>query len=178
MSEEASSPEMDSVYTQHGDVKMKRRGERVFPDFRFEDNPAMSRSPGEIGYTLGAVPKGEGVGTGLPAVTEVSPVVGPVVGKTHPPGYAGATAVTTASEPRRTAVANSRPRISRRMKKSIVTPSPGRCRPTRRSMLAARSRLRERPRPELRLRRGCRWATPGVARLFLRCLRPGCRRCV
>jgi len=61
MSEEASSPEMDSVYTQHGDVKMKQRGNRVFPDFRFEDNPGMSHSPGQIGYPLGEVPKGEGV---------------------------------------------------------------------------------------------------------------------
>ncbi|MEY7849651.1 DNA methyltransferase [Natrarchaeobius sp. A-rgal3] len=40
---------------------MRRRGNRVFPDFRFEDNPGTSESPGEIGYPLGEVPKGEGV---------------------------------------------------------------------------------------------------------------------
>jgi hypothetical protein len=61
MSEEVSSPEIDSVYTQHGDVKMKRRGNRVFPEFCFEGNPGMSHSPGQIGYPLGEVPRGEGV---------------------------------------------------------------------------------------------------------------------
>ncbi|PSP44172.1 modification methylase [Halobacteriales archaeon QH_6_64_20] len=61
MSDEASAPESESVYTQYGGVRMKRRGSRVVPDFRFDDNPGTSRSPGEISYSLGAVPKGKDV---------------------------------------------------------------------------------------------------------------------
>ena len=61
MSDEASAPESESVYTQYGGMRMKRRGSRVVPDFRFDDNPGTSRSPGEISYPLGAVPKGKDV---------------------------------------------------------------------------------------------------------------------
>ncbi|MDJ1431533.1 DNA methyltransferase [Halostagnicola sp. A-GB9-2] len=61
MNEEASGSEIPSIYTQHGNVEMKRKGNRVFPDFRFEDNPGMSHVPDEPGYQLGEVPKGEGV---------------------------------------------------------------------------------------------------------------------
>ena len=61
MTEETSTTGVGSIYTQYGDVEMKKAGNRVFPDFRFEENPGMSESPGEIGYPLGEVPKGEGV---------------------------------------------------------------------------------------------------------------------
>lgn len=61
MSEKSAGPKIESIYTQHGNVEMKRKEDHVFPNFRFEDNPGMSRSPGEIGYPLGEVPKGESV---------------------------------------------------------------------------------------------------------------------
>ncbi|ELZ89257.1 DNA methyltransferase [Haloferax sulfurifontis] len=61
MTEEAPSRGIGSLYAQYGGVEMRKEGNRVFPDFRFEDNPGMSESPGEIGYLLGDVPKGEGV---------------------------------------------------------------------------------------------------------------------
>lgn len=52
----------ESVYIQHGDVEMVRRGDRVYPDFRLEESPGMRNPPEEdIGYPLGPVPKGEGV---------------------------------------------------------------------------------------------------------------------
>lgn len=61
MSEEASSTGVDSIYTQYGEVEMEKEGDLVFPDLRFKENPGMSESPDKIGYSLGEVPKGEGV---------------------------------------------------------------------------------------------------------------------
>ena len=61
MTEETSTTGVGSIYTQYGNVEMKKEDNRVFPDFRFKENPGMSDSPGEIGYPLGRVPKGEGV---------------------------------------------------------------------------------------------------------------------
>jgi DNA modification methylase len=61
MTEESSGTGIGSIYTQFGNVKMKKEGNRVFPEFRFKDNPGMSESPDELGYPLGEVPKGEGV---------------------------------------------------------------------------------------------------------------------
>lgn len=50
------------IYTQHGNIEMTQRGDRVYPNFRFEDNPGTSEIPDEeLGYPLGPVPKGEGV---------------------------------------------------------------------------------------------------------------------
>lgn len=67
MSNEDPSGLSQSRYTQHGDVVMERRGELVYPEFRFEDNPGMSEVPAEeIGYPLGPVPKGEGVEYAFP----------------------------------------------------------------------------------------------------------------
>jgi len=52
----------ESVYSQHGDVEMIRRGDRVYPNFRLEDSPGICEVPHEdIGYPLGPVPKGKGV---------------------------------------------------------------------------------------------------------------------
>lgn len=61
MTEEPSTTGVGSIYTQYSGVEMKREGNRVFPDFRFDENPGMNESPNEIGYPLGEVPKGEGV---------------------------------------------------------------------------------------------------------------------
>lgn len=74
MSQEESSEESGSAYTQHGDVQMKRRRNIVYPDFRFESNPGMSSNPNEdIGYPLGPVPKGEGVKYAFPGEPEEYP---------------------------------------------------------------------------------------------------------
>jgi len=61
MTEDSSPAGVDSVYTQFGDIEMRKDGNRVFPDFCFKDNPGMSESLGELGYPLGKVPKGDGV---------------------------------------------------------------------------------------------------------------------
>lgn len=61
MSEEALAPDDKSAYIQHGDVRMLRQDNRVYPEFRFEDNPGMKTVPSEVGYPLGPVPKEEGV---------------------------------------------------------------------------------------------------------------------
>jgi|GEM_PF-1729337 DNA modification methylase len=62
------------LYTQHGGVEMVRRGDMVYPDFRFETNPGMSDRPAEdVGYPLGPVPKGEGVEYAFPTEPEEYP---------------------------------------------------------------------------------------------------------
>jgi DNA modification methylase len=61
MTEETSTTGIDSTYTQYGNVRMKREGNLVFPDFRFQENPGTTGSPDETGYPLGEVPKGNNV---------------------------------------------------------------------------------------------------------------------
>lgn len=74
MSNEEPSGLSRSNYTQHGDVEMDQRGDIVYPDFRFEDNPGMATIPDEdIGYPLGPVPKGEGVDYAFPGEPEEYP---------------------------------------------------------------------------------------------------------
>ncbi|MDS0278031.1 site-specific DNA-methyltransferase [Halomicroarcula sp. S1AR25-4] len=74
MSNEEPSGLSSSQYTQHGDVEMKREGEIMYPDFRFEENPGMNGIPDEdIGYPLGPVPKGEGVEYSFPGEPEEYP---------------------------------------------------------------------------------------------------------
>ena len=74
MSNEESSELPRSSYTQHGNVGIAQRGEMVYPDFRFEDNPGMNVVPDEdIGYPLGPVPKGEGVEYAFPGEPEEYP---------------------------------------------------------------------------------------------------------
>ncbi len=74
MSNEDPSGVARSRYTQHGDVEMERRGDTVFPDFRFADNPGMDEVPDEeIGYPLGPVPKGDGVEYAFPGEPEEYP---------------------------------------------------------------------------------------------------------
>lgn len=67
MSNEEPAEAGSHVYTQHGNIEMIQRGDSVYPNFRFEDNPGMSEVPdGEIGYPLGPVPKGEDVKYAFP----------------------------------------------------------------------------------------------------------------
>lgn len=74
MSNEESAETGSHVYIQHGDIEMVQRGDRVYPNFRFEDNPAMSEVPGgELAYPLGPVPKGENVEYAFPGEPDEYP---------------------------------------------------------------------------------------------------------
>jgi len=67
MSNEEPTDVGTHVYTQDGNIEMVRRGDVVYPHFRFEDNPGMSAVPDEeLGYPLGPVPRGEGVEYAFP----------------------------------------------------------------------------------------------------------------
>lgn len=74
MSNEEQADAGSYVYTQHGDIEMIQRGDSVYPDFRFEDNPGMSEVPGgELGYPIGPVPKGEDVEYAFPGEPDEYP---------------------------------------------------------------------------------------------------------
>ncbi|MBP2252315.1 DNA modification methylase [Halarchaeum solikamskense] len=74
MSNEEHADAGSYVYTQHGDIEMIQRGDSVYPDFRFEDNPGMSEVPGgELGYPIGPVPKGEDVEYAFPGEPDEYP---------------------------------------------------------------------------------------------------------
>jgi len=77
MSNEEPAEAGSHAYTQHGDIEMIQRGDSVYPDFRFEDNPGMSEVPGgELGYPLGPVPKGEDVEYAFPGEPDEYPEMG------------------------------------------------------------------------------------------------------
>lgn len=54
--DERSLLSADDYYIQHQDIRMRKQGDLVFPDFRLDRNPGLSSERQSPGYPLGLVP--------------------------------------------------------------------------------------------------------------------------